>query len=76
LVVPGIVTFARKIAVENREKMKQSAVVGINGSWNHQRNGLTHILHMVDVESRRVIDFDFVQKVNASGLATTREAVM
>jgi hypothetical protein len=30
LIVPGIVAFARKIAAEKREKMKQRAVAGIN----------------------------------------------
>jgi hypothetical protein len=33
----------------NREKMKQPAAVGIDGSWNHRRNGSAHILDMVDV---------------------------
>jgi hypothetical protein len=38
LIVSGILAFAKKIAAENHEKMKQSTVVGIYGSWNHERN--------------------------------------
>jgi hypothetical protein len=67
LIVPGIVAFARKIASENREKMKQPAVVGIDGRWNHRINGSGHIPDIVDVESRSVVDFEIVQRTNASG---------
>jgi hypothetical protein len=64
LIVPRIVALARKIAAENREKMKRRAVVGINASSNHRRNGLAHIFDMADVESPTVVDFDIVQKTN------------
>jgi hypothetical protein len=67
LIIPRIVAFARKIASENREKMKQPAVVGINGSWNRQRKGSAHILDIVDLQSRSVVDFEIVQRTNASG---------
>jgi hypothetical protein len=36
LAVPGLVAFPRKIAAENRQKMKLQAVVGIDGSWRHR----------------------------------------
>jgi hypothetical protein len=67
LIIPGIIAFARKIAAENREKMKPQAVVGINCSWNDRRNGSAHLLDMVDVGSGRVVDFEMVQKTTASG---------
>jgi hypothetical protein len=67
LIIPRIIAFARKTAAENREKMKPQAVVGINDSCNHRRNGSTHLLDMVDVGSGRVIDFEMVQKTTASG---------
>jgi hypothetical protein len=66
LIVSIIVALARKIAAEKREKMKQPALVGINSSWNHRRNGSVHIFDLVDVEYRRVIDFEMVQRTNAS----------
>jgi hypothetical protein len=34
---------------------------------NHRRNGSAPILDMVDVESRRIVDFKVVQWTNASG---------
>jgi hypothetical protein len=67
LIVPIIIAFARKIAGENHDKMRPQAVVGIDGSWNHRRNGSAHLLDMFDVGSRRVIDFEIVQKATASG---------
>jgi hypothetical protein len=67
LIIPGIIAFARKIAAENREKMNPQAVAGIDGSWNHRRNGSAHLLDMVDVGSGRVVDFEMVQKTTASG---------
>jgi hypothetical protein len=39
-IVSGIGGFAGKIAAGNRKKMTQSAAVGIDGSWNHRRNGM------------------------------------
>jgi hypothetical protein len=63
VVVPGIVAFAMKLATENREKMKPQ-VVGINGSWNHQRNGSAHVLDIADSGSGRVVDVEIVQRVN------------
>jgi hypothetical protein len=67
LIIPGIIAFARKIAAENREKMKPQTVVGIDGSWNHRRNGSVHLLDMVDVGSGRVVDLEMVQKATGSG---------
>jgi hypothetical protein len=62
-----IATLARKIAAENREKMKPQAVVGINGSWSRRKNGSMHIIDMVDDGSGRVVGFEIVQKANESG---------
>jgi hypothetical protein len=76
LIVTGIFALARKIAAENRGKMKHPAAVGINDSCNHRRNGWTHILDMLDVENGSVVDFGIVQKANTSGWATVREAAM
>jgi hypothetical protein len=67
LIIPGIVAFTRKIAAENREKMKPQAVVGIEPSWNHRRNESAHVLDMVDFGSGRVVDVEMVQKTIASG---------
>jgi hypothetical protein len=67
LIIPGIITFARKIAAENREKMKPQAVFGIDGSWNHRRNGSAPILDLVDFGIGRVVDFEIIQKATASG---------
>jgi hypothetical protein len=61
----GIVVVARKIAPENREKVTQSVIVGINRRWNHQRNEPARILDIVDVESRRAVGFEIVEKANA-----------
>jgi hypothetical protein len=66
LIVPGIVVSSRKFPGENREKMKESTVIGIDGSWNHRRNGSADILNSVDVESRRVVSFEIGHRVNAS----------
>jgi hypothetical protein len=67
VIVLGIIAFARKMAAENHEKTKRLAVVGISGDWNPQRNGSAHILYMVNVERRTVVDFEVIEKVNASG---------
>jgi hypothetical protein len=64
LVVPSVV--ARKIAVGNCEKMKQSAVVGIDDSWNHRRNGSVRMIKVIGVERRTVVGFERVRMENAS----------
>jgi hypothetical protein len=66
LIVLGFVAFASKIAAENRGKRKPQDVAGINGSWNDQKNKSAHVLDMVDVGSRRVVDLEIVRKANAS----------
>jgi hypothetical protein len=66
LIVPGMIAFARKIAAENREEMRQPAVVGIDGSWNHRGNGSGLFVDIADVESRSVADLEIVRKANAS----------
>jgi hypothetical protein len=50
VLVPGIVAFAARVCPTNREAMKRHAVVGIDGSWNHRRNGPVHIIDMIDFE--------------------------
>jgi hypothetical protein len=47
--------------------MKPQVVVGIDGLWNHRRNGSAHLLDMVDVGGGRVVDFEMIQKTTASG---------
>jgi hypothetical protein len=47
--------------------MKPQAVVGIDGSWNHQRNESANLLDVVDVGSGSVVDFEMVQETTASG---------
>jgi hypothetical protein len=74
LIVAVIAAFARKNTAKNREKMKQANVVAIDGRWNHQRNGWVHILDIVDVESRSVINFGIVQKANVSGRGSGQES--
>jgi hypothetical protein len=65
-IILEIIAFVRKIAAENREKMKQSIVIGIDGTGTI-KNGPTHIFDTADVESRRVIDFEIIQKPNTPG---------
>jgi hypothetical protein len=67
LIVRGTVAFTRKIAAGNRRKMKQLTVVRIDGSWKYRTNGSTHTLDMVNVESRRILDFEIIQRTKALG---------
>jgi hypothetical protein len=64
LIVPGIAALSRKVTARNREEMKQTAVVGIGSSWNHQRNGTVHIFDLADVETRSVVDFEIARKAD------------
>jgi hypothetical protein len=54
----------RRFAARNRAAMKENATVGIDGSWNHRRNGPAHIIEMIDTESGRVVDFEIVERGN------------
>jgi hypothetical protein len=58
ILVPGIVASATKVCARNRGAMKENATLGIEGSWNHRRNGSAHIIDMIDTESGRVDDFE------------------
>jgi hypothetical protein len=67
VIVLGIVAFARKIAAENHKELKRSAVIEIDGSWDNQKNGMAYLCGIVDVDSRRVVESEIIEKVNASG---------
>jgi hypothetical protein len=54
LLITGIIAFAKKVCARNREPMKTNATLGIDGGWNHRRNGSAHIIDMIDIESGRV----------------------
>jgi predicted Fe-Mo cluster-binding NifX family protein len=47
--------------------MKQPAVRRIDGSWNDRRNGRAQTLEMVNVERAKVVNFEIIQRTNASG---------
>jgi hypothetical protein len=57
----------RRLRREDGEKLKPQAAAGIDGSWNHRRNGLVPIFDMVDVVGGRAVDFETVQKTTKSG---------
>jgi hypothetical protein len=62
--VPGIVAFGKKIPEESRKRMKQSAIVGIDNSWNPRRNGPAHILNTVNIENGKLGEFEIAQKAS------------
>jgi hypothetical protein len=63
----GIVAFTEKNAAENREKGKELALMSIDDRWKHRRNGPARISEMADIENRRVVHFENIQKINVSG---------
>jgi hypothetical protein len=75
-IVQGIVSFAKKMAAENREKRKQSGVLGIDGSSLNQKNRLVHISDTLNAESRWAIDVEVIQKQMHQDRAITRKAIM
>jgi hypothetical protein len=62
VLVPGIITFARIVCTRNRAAMRHHAVVAVEGSWNHRRNGSAHIIDMIDMDTGRVVDFEVLEK--------------
>jgi hypothetical protein len=70
LIIAGIVAFAEKNAAENREKRKQSAIVSINGSWDHRRRPLTW--RMLRAEGSLALDHSSSERVRMKQLPGTR----
>jgi hypothetical protein len=68
----GIISFAREVCRTNRDAMQPSAVVGIDGTWNHRRNGSVHILDMIDLDSGLVVDSEIVERLTKTGLGNYR----
>lgn len=62
MLIPGIIAFARIVVSRNREAMKPRAAVGIDGSWDHRRNGSAHVISMMDIKSGRVVDYEVVRR--------------
>jgi hypothetical protein len=65
ILVPGIVAFVKKICARNSAAMKENVTVGIDGSWNHCRNGSAQIIDMIDTDSGRVVDFEIVERASS-----------
>jgi hypothetical protein len=61
LLIPDVIAFARKVCSLSRDAMKTKTTVGIDGSWNHRRNGSAYVIDMIDIKSWRVVDFEVVE---------------
>ena len=42
--------------------MNNDAIVSNNGAWDHRRHGSACIVTMIDIQSRKIIDFSIRQK--------------
>jgi hypothetical protein len=52
--------------------MKLPAAVDPDDSWNDRRNESAHVFDIVEFESRGVVDFEILQRTNASGRGNQR----
>lgn len=58
IVVPVINSMAKKSAKKYLEKMEENAIISIDGAWDHRRHGTTCIVTFIDINSRKIVDFE------------------
>ena len=68
-----IIQLAKESALKYSQNLKDNTIVSIDGAWDHRRHGSTCIVTMIDIESRKIIDFSInsIPKQFVSG--TTKE---
>jgi hypothetical protein len=57
-----IINYARLICQKNRASMTDNSTIGIDGSWNHRHNGNFCIVDVIDVKTKRIVDFEIIYK--------------
>lgn len=50
--------MAKKSAKKYLEKMEENAIISIDGAWDHRRHGTTCIVTFIDINSRKIVDFE------------------
>ena len=54
--------------------MNDDTIVSIDGAWDHRRHGSACIVTMIDIQSRKIIDFSIRQKKKQFVFGNTEEA--
>ena len=60
------------IPVRNNNQSAQT-IISIDGAWDHRRHGPTCIVTMIDINSRKIIDFSINSKPKQFVKGTTNE---
>ena len=61
-ILPVLEDMAHESASEYAENLEPGAVISLDGSWYHRRHGHMCILDVIDIKTRKIVDFEIVTK--------------
>ena len=74
VIADTLIELARESAQKFSENLKDNTIVSIDGAWDHRRHGSSCIVTMIDIETRKIIDFAIVTNPKQFVFGTTNEA--
>ena len=73
LIVDTIIQLARESALKYSNNLNDNTIISIDGAWDHRRHGSTCIVTMIDINSRKIIDFSINSIPKQFVKGTTKE---
>jgi hypothetical protein len=61
-VCQAIVELAIESGGEWRTSLPQHSVIPMDGSWSQRRNASHCVIHLIDVTSGKIVDFEILEK--------------
>ena len=74
VIADTLIELARESARKFSANLKNDTIVSIDGAWDHRRHGSSCIVTMIDIETRKIIDFAIVTNPKQFVFGTTNEA--
>lgn len=62
IVIEILNTQAKMNCIKYQNSMKSGAIISIDGSWDHRRNGKFCIVEAFDVEQKKIVAFSIVER--------------
>ncbi len=73
LIADTIIQLARESALKYSKSISENTIVSLDGAWDHRRHGSTCIVTMIDINTRKIIDFAINSVPKQFVIGTTNE---
>lgn len=56
--------MAKKYVQKYAKQIKENSIISIDGAWDHRRHGSACIVTFIDIDTRKIIDFEIAFQEN------------